>query len=200
MKTCTVVCGYKPEFEKIEGDLIGVDKGCLYLLNKGYKDFISIGDFDSVNISEFELIKSNSKELIKLIPEKDDTDLEHTLHYLEKKGYKKVIIYGALGGRQDHNLLNIKFCLTSKLNIVFIGNKHKIFALSKGSYNIDKGEYKFLSLFAFEDSIVNLEGVKYPITFKKIGFNDLYTTSNEILEKSCHIDILEGRVLIVQCN
>lgn len=200
MKTCTVVCGYKPEIKNIEGDLIGVDRGCLFLIRNNFKDFLAIGDFDSVNEDEYRLICRHSKEIIKLNPVKDDTDLEHALHYLEANSYKKVIVYGALGGRQDHNLLNIKLCLTSIMNIVFMDDRHKIFALSKGTYNINKDHFRFLSLFAFEESIVNLEGVKYPIVFKKIGFNDLYTTSNEITDESCHIDILEGRLLIVQCN
>lgn len=200
MKTCTVVCGYKPEIKNIEGDLIGVDRGCLFLIQNNFKDFLAIGDFDSVNEVEYGLIRSYSKEIIKLNPVKDDTDLEHALHYLEENGYKKAIVYGALGGRQDHNLLNIKLCLVSKMNIVFLDARHKIFVLGRGTYNINKDNYRFLSLFAFEESIVNLEGVKYPIAFKKICFNDLFTTSNEITDESCHIDILEGRLLIVQCN
>ena len=200
MKTCTVVCGYRPQLNTIEGDLIGTDRGCLYLALNGYKDFVAIGDFDSVNDDEYKIIKDNSRELIKLNPVKDDTDLEHTLHFPEERGYKKALIYGALGGRQDHNLLNIKLCLLSEISAVLMDSKHKIFSLAKGSYSIEKNNYRFLSLFAFEEAIVNLEGVKYPISFKKIGFKDLYTTSNEIVAESCHIDILEGRVLIVQCN
>ena len=83
MKTCTVVCGYRPQINTIEGDLIGTDRGCLYLALNGYKDFVAIGDFDSVNDDEYKIIKDNSRELIKLNPVKDDTDLE--LFFLQEK-------------------------------------------------------------------------------------------------------------------
>ena len=79
MKSCTVVCGYKPNIKEIIGDVIGVDKGCLYLIEKGINIKLALGDFDSVNEQQYGLIKTKSENLIKLDPVKDDTDLEHCL-------------------------------------------------------------------------------------------------------------------------
>lgn len=200
MKSCTVVCGYKPHIKEVIGDVIGVDAGCLYLIEKGIKIDIALGDFDSVDSRQYELIKNNSLNLVKLNSIKDDTDLEHCLNYLYSKGYHKAYIYGAIGGRKDHDLINIKLCYLSKMNIVLLDEQQIIYKLEKGIHSINKNNYKYLSLISFEKTLTNLEGVKYPIKFKEIDFNDLYTVSNEIIADCAKLEILSGKVLIIQCN
>lgn len=199
MKKCILICGYNPFIKKqYNDDLFGIDKGALYLVKNGFKDFIAIGDFDSVNSEEFELIEKKSKEIIKLNPIKDDTDLEHCLKYLKDNGYTDVEIYGALGGRADHNLLNLKLIYLSELNIIAYSDKDKVFNLKKGKHVIKKDGYSYLSLFTFEKCLLNLEGCKYSIDTKEICLIDNYTTSNEILNDDCKLDILQGKLLVIQ--
>ena len=200
MKSCTVVCGYKPYIKEIIGDVIGVDAGCLYLIEKGINIDLAIGDFDSVDEKQYKLIKEKSKKIIKLNPIKDDTDLEHCLNDLALNGYQNVYIYGSLGGRRDHELINIKLCYLSKMNIFLIDDKQVIYKLEKGIHIIKKNNYKYLSLICLDKVIINLEGVKYPISYKEINFKDLYTTSNEISYDSAKLELLSGKVLVIQCN
>ena len=199
MKKCTLICGYKPIIKKeYEGDLFGIDKGALYLIENNFDNFISLGDFDSVSDDEYNLIKKHSKEIIKLNPIKDDTDLEHALKYIKEKGYDTLDIYGSIGGRQDHNLLNLKLIYLSDLNITAYSDKDKIFNLKKGRHVINKNGYTYLSLFTFENCLINLTGTFYPIETKLVTIEDNYTTSNEILKDSCNLDILDGRLLVIQ--
>lgn len=201
MKKCSIVCGYKPYLDKeLKGKIIGVDKGCLYLIKNNYKIDIAIGDFDSVSKKDFESIKNNSKKLIKLNPIKNDTDFEHTLNYVKEKEYKEINAYGVLGGRIDHELLNIKLLYQSDLNIIYHSQKNKIFKLDIGTYKIYKENYKYLSLLAFMPSIVSINKVKYPLDNVVIDSNDNYTTSNEIIGEYCHLNIKQGKLLVVLSN
>lgn len=201
MKKCTIVCGYKPNINKsIKGKIIGVDKGCLYLIKNGYKIDIAIGDFDSVSKKDFELIKSYAKKIIKLDPIKDDTDFEHTLNYVKQKGFKDIEVYGALGGRKDHEILNIKMLYQSDLNITYIDNKNKIFKLDIGTYKIYKEDYKYLSILAFMPTIVSINKTKYELNDTVIDANDNYTTSNEIIGDYCYINIKQGKLLVILSN
>ena len=202
MSKCVIVCGYKPQILENYEDvfLIGVDKGASFLALNNVKMDFAIGDFDSVNDNELEKIKEFSKEFIKLNPIKDDTDLEHALKFVKEKGYKEIDVYGCLGGRQDHNLLNLKLLYLSDLKITYYDQKHKIFMLSKGTHKIYKEKYKYLSLFVFKDCTLSLSGTYYPIGKTTLTFNDNYTTSNEILNEYCSMDIFDGKVLIIQCN
>lgn len=201
MKKCHLICGYHPILRsEYKEDLFGIDKGAFLLAQKGFKDFVALGDFDSIGEEELELIKKCTNKIIKLNPIKDDTDLEHCLKYLKDNDYTDVEIYGALGGRQDHNLLNLKLIYLSDLNIVAYGQNNKVFNLKKGKHIISKDDYKYLSLFTFEKSLLNLVGTKYPIDIKEINLFDNYTTSNEILNNECGLDIIQGRLLVIQTS
>ncbi|MDO4500901.1 MAG: thiamine diphosphokinase [Erysipelotrichaceae bacterium] len=198
---CNVVCGFKPDISKLkEGFNIGVDAGALYLINKGIKVDVAIGDFDSINEEDFKLIKENVKEVIKLNPIKDDTDFEHTLKYVKEKGFTELEVYGCLGGRQDHGLLNIKLLYQSDLNISIIDEQNKIYRLKKGKHLIKKDGYKYLSILNFEKVVLELKGTFYPIEKTELKLSDNYTTSNEILNEECELTIHEGQILLIQSN
>ncbi len=201
MNKCYIVSGFNPIIkEKYDGFLIGVDKGCLLLAKNGIFIDVGIGDFDSVSSEEFEIIKRNCKKLIKLSPKKDDTDFEHALNYVKKLGYKDIEVYGILGGRQDHNLLNIKLLYLSELNLTYYDLKNKIYCLNAGKHTIYKNDYKYLSFMSFKKSIVSITGTRYELKNTIVDINDNYTTSNEIIKDSCELEIKEGRLLIIQTN
>ena len=61
---------------------IGVDRGSLFLVEKGYQLALAIGDFDSVSKIELEKISVSTDRLIKLPAEKDLTDLEAALDFV----------------------------------------------------------------------------------------------------------------------
>ena len=86
------------------------------------------------------------------------------------------------------------------MNIFLIDDKQVIYKLEKGIHIIKKNNYKYLSLICLDKAIINLEGVKYPISYKEINFKDLYTTSNEISYDSAKLELLSGKVLVIQCN
>lgn len=199
MKKCYIVSGFNPIIkDKYDGFLVGVDKGCLYLALKNIEMDVGIGDFDSIADDELEIIKKHCGKLLKLNPIKDDTDMEHALKYVEELGYKEIEVYGCLGGRQDHNLLNIKLLYLSSLNITLFDEKNKMFCLDEGKHVVYKNEYKYLSLFVFEKANVKLEECYYNLDNIDLDINDNYTTSNEILDKFCTLTINKGRVLIIQ--
>lgn len=199
MKKCYIVSGFNPIIkENYDGLLIGVDRGCLLLAENGINIDVGIGDFDSINKEEFEIIKKACKKIVKLNPIKDDTDFEHSLNYARDNGYKQIEVYGVLGGRQDHNLLNIKLMYQSNLNIVFYDDYNKLFCLDTGKHIINKDGYKYLSLFVFDKCLLSIKGTAYELKDRELTQLDNYTTSNEILNDECLIEIKQGRVLVVQ--
>ena len=58
---------------------VGVDGGCLKLLEQGLPLDIAVGDFDSVSETDLRQIQTQAKQVIQSIPEKNDTDLELAL-------------------------------------------------------------------------------------------------------------------------
>ena len=58
---------------------VGVDGGCLKLLEQGLPLDIAVGDFDSVSETDLRQIRTQAKQVVQSVPEKNDTDLELAL-------------------------------------------------------------------------------------------------------------------------
>lgn len=177
---------------------IGVEKGCLILIERGIIPLICIGDFDSILAEEKEMIKEYN--CLFLNTDKNETDAEVAINYAINKGYDTINIYGATGGRLDHFIANLKLVYRYQENIILHDEKNKIFKLEKGKYEVKKDNYKYLSLFCFKDCQVTLKNTKYLLDNRHLTSNDIYTISNEIENEFCLIEVKEGKVLIVQSN
>ena len=87
---------------------VGIDGGCLKLLEQGLPLDIAVGDFDSVSEIDLRQIRTQAKQVVQSVPEKNDTDLELALKAVfEAYPDTAVTVYGAFGGRLDHFLSNI---------------------------------------------------------------------------------------------
>lgn len=190
----------KCELPELKGDILGVDRGALYLVQKGIKMKAAMGDFDSVSDEEREMIFNSVSEIYTFNAIKDDTDLEAAIHYGERNGYDKLIVYGALGGRQDHNFVNIRLLSLCKVDVELRDEKHCLKVYRTGSYEIDKDGFKYLSLFALKDTKLSISGVFYPLDGVVLKTTDIYAISNEILEEKAILRIFDGELLIMKTN
>ena len=111
MKRCFIIAGgdFDGFFDEIcENDLvITADKGFRYAEMEKIKIDYAIGDFDSTDRPDF-------KNIIALNPIKDFTDTVAAIRLAIDKGYKEIIIYGGLVGRESHTISNIKTLLHFK--------------------------------------------------------------------------------------
>lgn len=173
---------------------IGVDKGAYVLANKHISMELAIGDFDSVDGKQLDLIRQYAKKVMMLPKEKDVTDMEAVLPYLDPKQSYEII--GGLHGRIDHELCNLRLiyqnphlCLKDEQNVIC--------CYTQGQYVISK-QHTYLSLFTFDMATISLQGVKYPLEDRILTALDTYTVSNEIIGDTCQLIIHQGKVLVMQ--
>ncbi len=173
--------------------VIGVDKGALLLIRNNIKCDEAIGDFDSVCQDDLELIKKNTKVTV-LNMEKDDTDTFVSI----KRAYEisdDVTILGGIEGRRiEHFIANLNL-LSKYDNLKLIDDNSYIFKLNT-STNLKKDEYKYISFFALEDSIISLEGFKYNLCNYNLKVFDSLCVSNEI-QNLAKIS-LNGKILVIK--
>jgi thiamine pyrophosphokinase len=106
MVKALLVASLVKQLPKLDADfIVGIDRGALVCAQKGLLMDVAIGDFDSVTSAELEVIKKHCKEIVILDAVKDVTDAQAALAYVD--GYDEVILCGGLGGRIDHQLINI---------------------------------------------------------------------------------------------
>ena len=177
---------------------IGVDKGALTLARNGKRMLLAIGDFDSVEESDLAYIKEYSDTLIQLNPIKDDTDSEAAVMYAIEKGYQKIHLYGGLGGRLDHAMINLRLVSRFPETVYLHDQNNFIFSLGEGVHSIDKRDYTYISFFTENEATISLEGLKYPLDKQQLTNKDTYTTSNEILEDRGIVTVHAGQVTVIQ--
>jgi len=201
LRDCVVVlklADHLPDFKDV--DYIGADKGALFLARKKIRMAFAIGDFDSVSENEQGLIELYSDEVIALNPIKNNSDSEAAVDEAIRRGYRRIYIVGATGGRLDHEIVNIRLCWKYPDRVILFDDKNYTRALGEGAHRIDKNGYQYLSLFAENECEISLNGFKYELDHRVITERDLYGLSNEILGETGEIYVHRGSVLTVQTN
>ena len=180
---------FKNEYDII----VGADRGALHAIKNGIIPDISIGDFDSVNEEEFEIIKNKSKKLIQLNKIKDRSDTHEAIMLV--KDYDTIEILGGIQGRRIEHLFANIIDLINYPNVLMKDENSLIETVNDTNY-IVRDEYKFVSLYAVIDSIIDLDGFKYNLKDYNLKKNDPLCLSNEIINNP-KIKLKEGKLLII---
>jgi len=181
---------------------IGVDRGALYLIEAGINPHCAIGDFDSVSASEKQLIQNSSRHFQTFQTKKDYTDLESALRYACELSGERIFIYGATGGRIDHQMSSMMLLegFIQKKEIVLIDIHNEIRMLAPGTYSFHKNDKKYISILAVSDYLtgLTLSGMKYPLLDHTLHRRDSLAISNEISNEVGHISFSDGICLVVR--
>lgn len=198
-RECIVVLRALQEVPKKDScDYIGVDEGAFYLAQNHILMKLAVGDFDSIHQEDENIIKKYSESIIHLNPIKDDSDSEHTIKELISQGYDKIHVYGGLGNRIDHEVVNLRLAMQYPNQVFFYDSFHKIYALDKGAYKIQE-DFKYFSLFAKDKVELSIKGTKYELDHKLMNYDNLFGLSNEI-EGIAELTIYQGILLVIHSN
>jgi len=177
-------------------EFIGVDLGCSYLLEKDLPMVFAIGDFDSISKVAYAKLEASNTPITKLNAIKDETDLEAAIDKAKSIGYETFHIYGGIGGRLDHTLINLNL-LKKKDNLIFYDDYSKIVKLEKGKHTIKKDDkYTFYSFFAIEPCMISLIDFKYPLASYHLIEDDSRCVSNEILGTQAIVETDKDIIMI----
>ena len=181
----------------------GVDKGALYLLNKGVNPLLSCGDFDSITLEQRIEVEEKSK-YFKVKNSEDLTDAEFALeNLLELFNEVEVIdIYGATGRRLDHffgNVLLLNNLEYNNIKIRIIDDNNIITTAKKGLNIFERIEgYKYFSIVPiYENTVMTIKNSKYEVENLVLTLNRPNATSNEFSsEKAIELKV-SSNVLVI---
>lgn len=196
MSRVILVAGMCETLPAFDDDLIGIDHGAIIAMQANRPMIVAIGDFDSISHDELAQLEAYTK-LIKLSTHKNETDSEAAINYAQMLGYDEIILYGGLGGRIDHELINLSL-LVHKKGITLMNERNRIRLIEKGCTK-QKKEYRYLSFIPLDECVLSLKNVAYPLDHCTVHPWDTFTTSNEILDE-VEIIVHEGRMLMIECN
>ena len=209
MNRAVIVCGAKiKDYEFVssffsEGDFfIYCDSGLIhedrFLSKVDTKADLIIGDFDSYNRPE------RDTEIIELPTVKDDTDSVYAIKEAISRGYKDILIVGAIGDRFDHSLVNAYALML----INDLGANGKIvddysemtLVYNRMSTEIEPN-WRYFSLIAICGiaSGVTIKNAKYNLDNATINPKYQYAISNEVEgDEPTKVSVEDGVLLLIK--
>ncbi|MCJ8006221.1 thiamine diphosphokinase [Lederbergia wuyishanensis] len=195
-----------PELTHYPRDIvwIGVDRGVYYLLENGIKPDYSVGDFDSVSDEEWSFIEHNIQGFKKVLPEKDETDMELALMWAVQEEPEQIKIFGATGGRLDHfmaNALMLSQFQNPNIKIEMIDKQNSLSLYYPGHYRVERdSEKKYISFIPLTKEIIDLSltGFKYPLINRTVEFGSSLCISNELIKQSGNFSFKKGILLMIR--
>ena len=198
MKTCYIACAldFTPNISLCEGDfLIGADRGAQILENNGITPNLAIGDFDSCDK------EIKCKNIIRFPVKKDYTDSELAIMHAIKLGYKKIQVFGAIGGALDHTLANVAILAKyaeQGIDLSFIDGENVLFAISNGSVAFSSEAEGRISVFSFGNEAMGVfeKGLLYELDNATLENTTPLGVSNEFIGKASQIIVGQGTLII----
>ena len=179
------------------GDLvIAADGGFDTLKKIGVSPDLLIGDMDSIETScEIEKIVFPTR--------KDETDTFLAYREGVKRGYTNFVIYGGVGGRDDHTFANYSLLIYGKNrnhNIKIIGERCEIFVIKNEKIEFSGTSGSYFSVFAFSGTAegVTIKKANYEVSNVTLTPDYPLGVSNNFLDCPCEIEVPRGMLLIMK--
>lgn len=185
------------DFPLLDTDFIlAADSGYDACVSLGIRPHLLIGDLDSIRA------KSVPDDIPKEIAptHKDLTDTMLACEYCMARGYSELVIFGGLGGREDHSLSNIFFLEGLKdrgVNACLRDAQNTIRVLKDETVTLPRDGMRYFSLFAPDACTVTLAGCEYPLTDYPLTRTNPFAVSNEITAEAAQISVC-GKVILAQ--
>ena len=160
-------------------EIIAVDSGVEHLFKLSLDPNTLIGDLDSISENSLDTVKKNGVDIIAFNSNKDQTDFELALHYLEGVENSIIYIIGGESGEIDH-LLSIFLLIPSKSffeNIIWVYGDKKIIFRQKLKLNVKKMS-KFSIIPLSDLSNLSIDGAEWNLENKNIQFGETTTLRN----------------------
>ena len=174
-------------------EIIAVDSGIEHLLNLSLDPNTLIGDLDSISKKSLDEVKKNGVKILAFNSNKNQTDFELALNYLEEAEKSKVYIIGGESGEIDH-LISIFLLIPSKSffeNIIWLYGDKKIIFRQKIELNIKKLT-KFSIIPLSDLTNLSIDGAEWNLDNKDIQFGETLTLRNNTNEEQLNIRCDKG--------
>ncbi len=180
-----------------EGDfVIAADGGYAHLRRNAIDADLVVGDFDSLGHVPLH------PHVVRLPAEKDETDLVAAVKQGLVRGYRTFLLYGALGGQQDHTLASLQTVVWLSRHGAagyLIGADLMVTAVTNGSLFFDAACRGTISVFCSGDEAqgVYLRGLYYPLSDARLTDDVPLGVSNAFTGEEAEVRVEAGSLLVL---
>ena len=187
--------------------ILAADSGVDFLYRNHITPDIIIGDFDSCDSEALSYYRELDQVAVsELNPEKDDTDLEHTVREAIRLRLDDITIVGCFGDRIDHVLGNISLLgigLEYRVNITLMDAKNRVRMITEPLTLKKKNQFgDFVTLLAVGGPVegLTLKGFKYELDNAILEPYTSLGVSNEITAAEASIIFTNGTLLVIEAR
>ena len=199
MSTCYIVGAgdFYGEISPRDGDLIiAADGGYDTLKKLGIEPDLLLGDMDSLTE-----VPEGIEKLVYPI-RKDETDTFLAYREGVRRGYTDFLVFGGVGGRDDHTFANFSLLIYGKNrghSIKIIGNRCEIFAIKNEGITLRGTAGSHFSAFAFagEARGVSIQGLEYEAENITLTPEFPLAVSNRFLGRDGYIEVKDGTLILM---
>ncbi len=182
---------------------LNIDENNLFCADGGARKALELnlvprevwGDFDSLDTDEIEELRKKKVVLKSFNKDKDFTDSELLIDYLDKSKYTEILVVGGTGKRIDHFLTNINLIFKYP-QLKFITEKETIFFVKKKEV-IEDEKGSIISFIPFSDEVIDLtlKGFKYSLEKFLLKRGEALCMSNILIEERAIVEYTSGKLL-----
>ena len=194
-----------PELEMNYHHYVGVDRGSLFLLERGYPLDLAVGDFDSLSIEEQTNVFNQAKNVVTAPSEKDETDSQLGLsETLKRYPNAEIDMIGMTGGRLDHLLSNLWMVFEPRFQVhiqqlTLRDQQNIVQFLLPGTYVIKKDHRMNYLGYACLTAVKELTLTHSKYTLDAANFTyPVSLASNEFLTETAEISFSQGMIAVIQ--
>ena len=174
--------------------IICADSGYDHAVKMGAEPNVLLGDFDSIAH-----IPGNC-DLIRYPERKDSTDTELAVDWAMARGFREILLLGAIGSRMDHTLANI-FLLVKMLDSGVRGemvNEHNRIAVTRTELVLDESPSTLVSLVPFTDCLgVSTDNLEYPLRNAMLKPGPSLGVSNIVVTRPASVSLTSGTLVVI---
>jgi thiamine pyrophosphokinase len=185
------------------GDMVvAADGGLRHVLALAWPVHCLVGDFDSLAPEVPDELQSRGTEVFRYPADKDEIDFELALQLVRRRGYARVEVLGALGGRWDMTVGNL-FLPRAGWDSEAIRFRHGAWTILAAcgpvSLTVEGRAGDLLSLIPLGEDVegVTLSGCRYALAGETLRAGFSRGLSNALTENAARLGLESGSILVI---
>ena len=196
LPVCYIVCALPQRYtlEPDRGDMIIAADGGYAQLGNVKADLV-VGDFDSLGYVP------EGEQIVRHPAHKDDTDTLLAVKEGLKRGYRRFLLLGGVGGRLDHTVANVQtlaYLLANGARGALVTEDETITMIQNESLSFRGGLSGTVSVFSYGPVArgVYETGLAYALDNATLTDDNPLGVSNAFTGQTAQISVGEGRLLV----
>ncbi len=182
--------------------ILAANGGALHCLRLDIEPAFVVGDLDSLDEANRQTLQAGGTEFIIHPPDKDQTDLELTLHAAMARNVTHITLLGAVGGRLDMTLANVQLLALPGLSGVQVelwhGNQTaSLIRPPGGPIEGDTGDGISLIPLGSDLRGITTQDLQYPLKDENLSLGPARGVSNVVSGSEPRVEFGAGNLLIV---